>query len=95
MAAKQQDLNEMVRALEGLEDSMLCTVCMERGLDVALVPCGHMFCKECVEEWTKQSSGICPSCNQSFTEVTKVVPTVSADELNVVTKALRVAGAEQ
>lgn len=39
-----------------------CPICHGRLRScVALVPCGHAFCKRCVQEWLKRSSS-CPSC---------------------------------
>lgn len=34
---------------------------------VALKKCGHLFCRECLEQWLAQSknnAGMCPTCRQ-------------------------------
>mmetsp|Transcript_85355 Transcript_85355/g.147552 ORF Transcript_85355/g.147552 Transcript_85355/m.147552 type:complete len:240 (-) Transcript_85355:232-951(-) len=39
-----------------------CAICQEPWRDcVALVPCGHLFCTECVTTWLKCASS-CPTC---------------------------------
>lgn len=43
-----------------------CTVCRKNLKDTALKTCGHVFCKDCVEERLTSRSRKCPSCNKSF-----------------------------
>ena len=43
-----------------------CTVCCEDLTDKAtLLPCGHLFNKECIEEWLKQHNQ-CPVCRHEL-----------------------------
>ncbi|KAI1981490.1 E3 ubiquitin-protein ligase bre1 [Ophidiomyces ophidiicola] len=51
---------EMLRTLA------LCTVCRRTWKDTAIKTCGHVFCKECVEERLTSRSRKCPNCNKSF-----------------------------
>ncbi|KAH8689638.1 putative histone ubiquitinationc protein [Talaromyces proteolyticus] len=51
---------EMLRALA------LCTVCRRNFKNTAIKTCGHVFCKECVEERQASRSRKCPNCNKSF-----------------------------
>lgn len=44
----------------------LCTVCRRNFKDTAIKTCGHVFCKECVEERLTSRSRKCPNCNRSF-----------------------------
>ncbi|SLM39011.1 e3 ubiquitin-protein ligase bre1 [Lasallia pustulata] len=58
-------------ATEGSEETALrmiayCTVCRKNLKDTALKTCGHVFCKDCVEERLTSRSRKCPSCNKSF-----------------------------
>jgi hypothetical protein len=39
----------------------LCIICEERGLNVLLVPCGHCYCRECVDALPS-----CPVCRSSI-----------------------------
>lgn len=58
--------------LEECQVQAICPVC--RGPTrqcVALVPCGHAFCQECVAQWLKTGSGKCPCCREQLNERTK------------------------
>lgn len=51
--------NALLAALEGQFE---CTICREFMVAAhSLVPCGHMFCGECVGEWILKKSS-CPTC---------------------------------
>jgi len=49
------------------KDKMECTICMENRVNCVLIPCGHVYCSDCV-----QSSNICPHCRTEFTQVQKL-----------------------
>ncbi|KAG8532098.1 uncharacterized protein KY384_003735 [Bacidia gigantensis] len=51
---------EMLRTLA------ICTVCRINFKNTAIKTCGHVFCKDCVEERTTSRSRKCPNCNRSF-----------------------------
>ncbi|OJD22301.1 hypothetical protein ACJ73_06352 [Blastomyces percursus] len=44
----------------------LCTVCRRNFKNTVIKTCGHVFCKECVEERLTSRSRKCPNCNKSF-----------------------------
>ena len=44
----------------------ICTVCRIRFKDTAIKTCGHVFCKDCVEERMTSRSRKCPNCNKPF-----------------------------
>ena len=44
----------------------ICTVCHKNFKNTVIKTCGHVFCKECVEERTTSRSRKCPNCNKSF-----------------------------
>ena len=47
------------------DEAANCPICCGRLKHcVALIPCGHAFCKACVQAWLKQSPS-CPSCRSS------------------------------
>jgi hypothetical protein len=43
-----------------------CIICEEVFNDPARLPCGHTFCRECIDTWTKQTRQ-CPVCRAKFT----------------------------
>ncbi|EAX97902.1 hypothetical protein TVAG_059670 [Trichomonas vaginalis G3] len=44
------------------EDLFTCPICMEELHDPVATPCGHVFCRRCIEEWLIRSE-CCPNCN--------------------------------
>lgn len=44
-----------------------CSVCYEKKScsTKALLPCGHEFCKGCIDKWRKQNNS-CPLCRKTF-----------------------------
>ncbi|KAI9817298.1 MAG: E3 ubiquitin-protein ligase bre1 [Thelocarpon impressellum] len=44
----------------------LCNVCKSRFKNTALKLCGHLFCRECVEERVNSRSRKCPHCSKAF-----------------------------
>ncbi|KAI9762349.1 MAG: prephenate dehydratase [Chaenotheca gracillima] len=59
-SGNQSEEFEMLRTLA------LCTVCRSRFKNTALKTCGHVFCKECVEERIASRSRKCPNCSRSY-----------------------------
>ncbi|XP_050984788.1 uncharacterized protein si:ch211-281l24.3 isoform X32 [Labeo rohita] len=52
------------------EDHYRCSVCTEVLKDPVSIPCGHSYCKHCIESyWSKPTYGesyACPQCRKSF-----------------------------
>ena len=44
----------------------ICTVCRRNFKDTAIKTCGHVFCKECVEDRLANRMRKCPNCNKGF-----------------------------
>ncbi|KAI9851410.1 MAG: E3 ubiquitin-protein ligase bre1 [Thelocarpon superellum] len=59
-AGNQSEEFEMLRTLA------LCNVCKARFKNTALKLCGHLFCKECIEERVGSRSRKCPHCSKAF-----------------------------
>jgi hypothetical protein len=54
-----KQLNKKVESLTNRLDSLtLCDLCMSEHKAVAIVPCGHVSCKACVE-----NQKMCPYCD--------------------------------
>ena len=44
-----------------------CPVCCDIFKDPVILPCGHSFCKSCLQEWWRQSRlHSCPVCKKVF-----------------------------
>lgn len=55
---------------EQQEENNHCIVCMDKEINVVLVPCGHMImCDGCANKLTNKS---CPTCRKPITQIVKV-----------------------
>lgn len=57
---------EAMDLLTGQQALAICTVCKRNFKDTVVKTCGHVFCKECVEQRLTSRSRKCPNCNKSF-----------------------------
>lgn len=49
------------------EEQLLCDVCLDVFSDPVTVPCGHTFCRACVERhWEDSVQHHCPTCKEAF-----------------------------
>ncbi|XP_071359256.1 E3 ubiquitin-protein ligase TRIM21-like [Trachinotus anak] len=49
------------------EDQFLCSICLEVFTDPVSTPCGHSFCKNCINlHWNNNDRCQCPMCNKVF-----------------------------
>lgn len=39
-----------------------CQICMNNKKNCLLVPCGHTFCRKCVDYWQQTNKNSCPTC---------------------------------
>ncbi|KAJ5701465.1 hypothetical protein N7488_009013 [Penicillium malachiteum] len=63
---KGKSLGNSSSEYEMLRTLALCTVCRRNFKNTAIKTCGHVFCKDCVEERLTSRSRKCPNCNKSF-----------------------------
>ncbi|KAJ5719657.1 hypothetical protein N7493_007235 [Penicillium malachiteum] len=63
---KGKSLGNNSSEYEMLRTLALCTVCRRNFKNTAIKTCGHVFCKDCVEERLTSRSRKCPNCNKSF-----------------------------
>ncbi|XP_053194896.1 E3 ubiquitin-protein ligase TRIM21-like [Scomber japonicus] len=49
------------------EDQFLCCICLDVFTDPVSTPCGHNFCKNCINEhWNSNVQYLCPLCKKGF-----------------------------
>ncbi|XP_062295093.1 E3 ubiquitin-protein ligase TRIM39-like [Scomber scombrus] len=49
------------------EDQFLCSICVDVFTDPVSTPCGHNFCKNCINEhWNSNDQYLCPMCKKVF-----------------------------
>ncbi|XP_074485970.1 E3 ubiquitin-protein ligase TRIM21-like [Sebastes fasciatus] len=49
------------------EDQFLCSICLDVFTDPVTIPCGHNFCKNCINEhWNTSDRCQCPMCKKVF-----------------------------
>ncbi|XP_029991455.1 E3 ubiquitin-protein ligase TRIM11-like [Sphaeramia orbicularis] len=49
------------------EDHCLCSICLDVFTDPVSTPCGHNFCKNCINQnWDKNVPYKCPNCKETF-----------------------------
>ncbi|XP_075947755.1 E3 ubiquitin-protein ligase TRIM21-like [Anarhichas minor] len=49
------------------EDQFLCSICLDVFTDPVSTPCGHNFCKNCINEhWNTSDRCQCPMCKEGF-----------------------------
>ncbi|XP_056266671.1 E3 ubiquitin-protein ligase TRIM39-like [Pseudoliparis swirei] len=49
------------------EDQFLCSVCLDVFTDPVTTPCGHNFCKNCINDnWNTNNQNMCPLCQKVF-----------------------------
>ncbi|KAM9425361.1 E3 ubiquitin-protein ligase TRIM21-like isoform 1-T4 [Pholidichthys leucotaenia] len=49
------------------EDQFLCSICLDVFTDPVSTPCGHNFCKNCIDQhWNQSVLYKCPICNENF-----------------------------
>ncbi|KAM9425667.1 E3 ubiquitin-protein ligase TRIM39-like [Pholidichthys leucotaenia] len=49
------------------EDQFLCSICLDVFTNPVTTPCGHNFCKNCIDQhWNQSVLYKCPICNENF-----------------------------
>ncbi|XP_036406622.1 bloodthirsty-related gene family, member 12 [Megalops cyprinoides] len=66
------------------EEQFLCSICLEVFVEPVSTPCGHSFCKACLQGyWSHSKQCLCPMCKKSFPKrpelsVNRVLAEISA-----------------
>eukprot|EP00928_Gymnodinium_smaydae_P066090 TRINITY_DN49147_c0_g1_i1.p1 TRINITY_DN49147_c0_g1~~TRINITY_DN49147_c0_g1_i1.p1 ORF type:complete len:614 (+),score=71.48 TRINITY_DN49147_c0_g1_i1:30-1844(+) len=57
----------------GDDDEGMCTICLERPADSAVIPCGHMCgCLSCLDQLRSSSNAFCPVCREPVMSVIRI-----------------------
>ncbi|KAL0189511.1 hypothetical protein M9458_016610, partial [Cirrhinus mrigala] len=52
-----------------LAEKLKCPVCLDVFIDPVSTPCGHTFCKSCLNQcWDNSQECKCPICNETFSK---------------------------
>ncbi|XP_073692510.1 E3 ubiquitin-protein ligase TRIM39-like isoform X2 [Garra rufa] len=56
-----------------LAEELQCSVCLDVFTDPVTIPCGHNFCKSCLNQcWNNSETCICPLCKETFSKKTNL-----------------------
>jgi len=71
-----------------LTEGCSCPICLVLVVHCVVMPCGHMFCRECLYQWTAQvGKRRCPKCRRLYRGRLQEVPVVD-DMVETYTKLL-------
>ena len=60
------DLKEHWRKVK---NALTCTFCYDAFSEPVVIPCGHSFCKKCIETWRRINNSRCPMrCGDDYLE---------------------------
>mmetsp|Transcript_6668 Transcript_6668/g.12818 ORF Transcript_6668/g.12818 Transcript_6668/m.12818 type:complete len:857 (+) Transcript_6668:287-2857(+) len=73
-AVSEFTVEQLTTQVSVLKSRLACPVCHYRDKCCIITKCGHLHCKQCVDERISNRSRKCPTCNQMFskTDVTDV-----------------------
>ncbi|KAG2206500.1 hypothetical protein INT47_008517 [Mucor saturninus] len=60
-----ENTNVVYSLLAGMSRELRCSICLNNFSDATSTPCGHTFCKACIEEHLSQKQ-FCPLCNHEI-----------------------------
>ncbi|XP_073795613.1 bloodthirsty-related gene family, member 31 isoform X1 [Danio rerio] len=53
----------------GLNEELQCSICLDVFTDPVTTPCGHNFCRTCLDQyWTNTHTCCCPICKEKFSK---------------------------
>ncbi|DBA01824.1 TPA: LOW QUALITY PROTEIN: hypothetical protein N0F65_002940 [Lagenidium giganteum] len=58
-------IDDAIRDKKDAQDSLTCAICLEHQVDRVLIPCGHIYCSDCVARLPRRS---CPVCRQNISD---------------------------
>ncbi|XP_059181440.1 E3 ubiquitin-protein ligase TRIM39-like [Centropristis striata] len=71
------------------EEKFLCSVCLDVFTEPVSTPCGHSFCRACIQKcWDNSDDCKCPLCNRTFSPRPELQVNTVVSELTAEFKAL-------
>ncbi|XP_052465075.1 E3 ubiquitin-protein ligase TRIM39 isoform X14 [Carassius gibelio] len=65
--SKEYDPPSMSSSMSSLSEEIQCSVCLDVFTDPVSTPCGHNFCKICLNKcWDNSQTCSCPYCKETF-----------------------------
>ena len=79
-ASRHASVRGAAKPMSEFENELVCDICCELMKGPVSLPCGHIYCSECVRKHLSASSaGTCPNCRQpATTNDLKAVPRLAA-----------------
>ncbi|XP_061620702.1 bloodthirsty-related gene family, member 12 [Phyllopteryx taeniolatus] len=75
------------------EDQFSCSICLEVFVEPVSTPCGHSFCKACLQGyWNHSKKFLCPMCKKSYTRKPEMSVNRVLAEISSQFQGLAVAG---
>ncbi|XP_050952108.1 E3 ubiquitin-protein ligase TRIM39-like [Labeo rohita] len=77
-----------------LNEELHCSICLDVFTDPVITPCGHNFCRTCLDNcWTNTQTCCCPSCNEKFSrrpdlKISTTSGTIKGEKVRMVQVAL-------
>uniref|UniRef100_A0A672R9X6 Uncharacterized protein n=1 Tax=Sinocyclocheilus grahami TaxID=75366 RepID=A0A672R9X6_SINGR len=57
------------KCVESLSEEIQCSICLDLFTDPVSTPCGHNFCKSCLNQcWNNSQTYNCPFCKETFSK---------------------------
>lgn len=78
------------------EDQFLCSICLDVFTDPVTLPCGHNFCKKCIDQhWDFDATCKCPYCKQVYNTKPDVRVNVFISEMAAQFKQSQISASER
>ncbi|XP_043086066.1 bloodthirsty-related gene family, member 31 isoform X2 [Puntigrus tetrazona] len=60
-----------------LNEELLCSICLDVSTDPVTAPCGHNFCRTCLNKfWTNTQTCFCPFCKETLKQQKKTLTSI-------------------
>lgn len=57
------------RFKQEVDSEFFCSICLDVLQDPVQVPCGHVYCSQCICEWSANHNNICPNDGSTITSM--------------------------
>jgi WD40 repeat protein len=67
----QRNNNTVFNKINKYVKRFTCSICLENEINLLLNPCGHPYCKNCIDKWLNKNAS-CPLCRKKIESVTNI-----------------------